>query len=120
MNSIEIPGDRITQLEIPQAFLYGIRIVVDDEEYRLSQIREIHRFPRVDAIIIFDGFIYGGQGPYAVLPGYTYRPQFVYGGELVESGKSYIYPGQVVGPAAFPRYLPPPYPPCAGGWNPYR
>lgn len=97
MYSIEIPGDRIIQLDIPQAYLYGIRIVSDDQEYRLNQMCDAYRFPKVDAIIIFDGFIYGS---YPVVPGYTFRPQFIRDGELAESGKSFIYPGQIINPSS--------------------
>lgn len=116
MNSVEIPGDRILQLDIPEHSLYGIRIVIDDQEYRLEQIGDIRQFPRVDAIIIFDGFLYGNYG---IVPGYTYRPQLFRDGKLIESGKSFIYPGQVV---------PYPYSPCTTpsmcptypyGWSPF-
>ena len=127
MNSVEIPGDRIIELEIPNAYMYGIRIVSNDIEYRLSEIRDIRALRNVDAILIFDGFLYGQQGipgygyGQGILPGYTYRPQFVRGGELVESGKSFIYPGQVAPP--FPLYGPLPPSPCTTPsvcpYNPY-
>lgn len=95
MNSIEIPGDRILDLDIAEFHLYGIRIVIEGEEYRLRDIRDLRRYPRVDAILIFDGFLWS---TYPITPGYTYRPQFIRGDQLRESGKSFIYPGQPFNP----------------------
>ena len=111
---MNIPGDRILELEIAQPQLYCIRVVIDNEEYRLSEIRDIRRYPRVDAIIIFDGFLYGTPGiyggyGYGIIPGYSYRPQFFRGGELVESGKTFIYPAQVGCPPFPPGPPPPPF-----------
>jgi len=120
INSIDIPGNRIIELDIANAYLYGIRIVIDDEEYRLDHVRDIRRYPRVDAVIIFDGFLYDTPGiyggGYGVLPGYTYRPLFPRGGDLVESGKSFIYPGQVFNPLQSPCVPPGIFP---GQYPPY-
>jgi hypothetical protein len=90
MNSVEIPGRRIVDLNIGRPFPFGIRIVADGEEYMLDEI-DICDFDRIDAIIIFDGFLYGN----GFLPGYTYRPTMWAGGQYLESGRSFIYPGQV-------------------------
>lgn len=127
-NSIEIPGCRIRHLNIGTPQLYGIRIVADGEEYRLSDIDNIRDLDNVDAILIYDGFVYGAgypYGPYSApysggliaIPGYTYRPQMIRGGEFVQSGKSFIYPGQVI-PYPYPGgpIPPPPFGPY-GGYN---
>lgn len=128
--SVQIPGDRIVALEIANPQLYGIRIVANDIEYRLSEVADLSSLPNVTAIIIFDGFLYGYPsvgapfGGLGVIPGYTYRPEFIRGGELVQSGKSFLYPPQVV-PLPPPAPCPPPpffgpYP--YGGYygNPYN
>jgi hypothetical protein len=98
INSIEIPGRRVYQLDIPYRNMYEIRIVSNDIEYDINQIGNLSQFNNVEAILISDRNFYGqqylGYGP-TVLPGYTYRPQFVRGGQLVESGKSFVYPGQI-------------------------
>lgn len=89
MNTVEIPGTYITDLQIGRPFPFGIRIVSEGEEYMLDEI-DICDLDRVDAIIIFDGFVYGN----GFIPGYTYRPTMWTGNQLVESGRSFIYPGQ--------------------------
>jgi hypothetical protein len=105
ISSVEIPGDRIFRLVISEGQLYGIRIVADDIEYRLDEIDRISDIQNVDAIIIFDGFLYARGG----LPGYTYRPQYVARGTLVESGKSFVYPGTCIPPVPYGPF--PAYPP---------
>lgn len=119
-NSIEIPGNRVYQLDIPNGYMYGVRIVTDGGEYRLDQVRDLRSLYNVSAILIFDN--YGGNYGYGlppILPGYTYRPQFIRNGEFVESGKSFIYPGQIAPPYTFI----PPSPcitPSVCPYNPYR
>lgn len=86
MSSIDVPGNRIRHIDIPDHHLYGIRIVSDDVEYRYDQCK---RLRHVDNIIIFDGFL---LSPYPCIPGYTYRPIVNRGDTVTESGLSYLYP----------------------------
>lgn len=104
MNTIDIPGDKVFNLVIPNPQLYGIRVVKDDEEFTLNEIGRIREYECIDAIIIFDGFLIGPGG----LPGYTYRPFVVQGNKLYQSGKSFLYPPIVNCGIPPPSFLPPP------------
>lgn len=108
MSSVEIPGDILLDLQIANPELWGIRVVSDDIEYRLSEIGDFRSLRRVQAILIYDGFIVLPGG----YPGFTVRPQHIVRNRLLETGESILYPG-IPCPILPPPY-PGPIPPCPG------
>lgn len=100
MSSIEIPGNRLFGLEISTPQLYGIRVVANDVEYRLSEIDNLSSLWDVQAILIYDGFVYVPGG----YPGYTIRPQHVVRDRLLETGQSFLYPGGAYPPPYYQGY----------------
>ncbi len=112
--TVRIPGTRLLGLSFDQPRLYGIRIVSCDKEYRLEELVDASGafdpfiLNRVDAIRIFDGFLFAPGFP-GMLPGWSFTPSYLMGNILVESGNTYIYPA-FCSPPVPPPVGPPPGP----------